>query len=258
MPGSQRSSEPWSTSSRFRRSGASVEPVGDPRREPERPPRRAARRRRRSRRRRPSRSRAGASAGRADRVDRGARVLDAHVEPAPRLDPVAHLGEARAPGSAARAGATSHSRDALHVPSTSPPWPPLTQTTAAAASQGPVMRISAPVRSRIAGDCIACATGLRRRCRRSEREVDHERRADAVALRHEIVPPCASTIAFAIERPRPAPGTASSGHVRSGRSARRAAPARSRRCRCPVSATSIRRAAAVRRRRARRRGRRPA
>ena len=36
---------------------------------------------------------------RAGLADRGARVLDAPVEPLPRLDPVAHLGEARAPGS---------------------------------------------------------------------------------------------------------------------------------------------------------------
>ena len=60
----------------------------------------AGRRRPRSRPRRPSRSRRAAPAA-AGRVDRRPAVLDAEVEHAPRLDPVAHLDE-REPGEARR------------------------------------------------------------------------------------------------------------------------------------------------------------
>ena len=147
MPGSQRSSEPWRTSSRRPRSGSSDEPVGDPRREAD-----------------ARVSTDGSSAAcdrdgaahreaeqerprRADRVDRRARVLDAPVEPLPRLDPVAHLGERELPGTRGASRPTSHSSEALHVPSTSPRLAAVHADDRSAASAGPVTRSSAPVDS---------------------------------------------------------------------------------------------------------------
>ena len=58
IPGSQRSSDPCSTSRRLPAQGRDVEPVGDPRRQPEHARSRADRRPLRSRRHRPSRTRA--------------------------------------------------------------------------------------------------------------------------------------------------------------------------------------------------------
>ena len=146
MPGSQRSSAPWSTSSRRPRSGSRTAGRGA-----------TARGRARA-------STDGSSAaaiatappiekpsssvrGRADCVDRRPRVLDAPVEPLPGLDPVPDLGERELAGSAARAAgrATRATRSRCLRPRRV--WPPLTQTTAAAARAGPVTRISAPVAS---------------------------------------------------------------------------------------------------------------
>ena len=56
-------------------------------------------------------------------VSRTARpgILDAELEPLPRLDPVAHLRERRGPGKRGERRRTSHSSDARPVPATSPP-----------------------------------------------------------------------------------------------------------------------------------------
>ena len=76
-------------------------------------------------------------------LDRRQRVLDAPVDPLPRLDPVAQLDESEI-GEPGRENAERRSIVALQVPGTSAPWPPFMQTTASLPS-GPVERASAPV-----------------------------------------------------------------------------------------------------------------
>ena len=83
-------------------------------------------------------------------VRRGARdaigsaaVLHAEVEAPPRLDPVAHLAEAKRRGSAARAARRATRRSSSTCPATSARPPPFTQTTASGPE--PVTRSSAPL-----------------------------------------------------------------------------------------------------------------
>ena len=80
---------------------------------------------------RPSRSRAVMSGG-TRRVDGSTRVLDARLEAPPRLHAIANLGEHEL-REARRQRRTSHSSDALQVPSPRRLRPPFTHTTAVAA-----------------------------------------------------------------------------------------------------------------------------
>ena len=82
----------------------------------------------------------------AELVDRRACIVDAHVEAVPRLDPVPDLAEASC-GKRGASRPTSHSSDALHVPSTAADRPPFTHTTAGPCSC-PRTRMSAPLASR--------------------------------------------------------------------------------------------------------------
>ena len=176
MPGSGRSSDPCSTASRRPRSGSSESRSGNHGARPThgldgrlvRDQRRDGAAHREAEQQRPLR---------ADGVDRRARVLGAPVEPVPRLDPVAHLARTRARRSAARGGATSHSSEALHVPSTSAAWPPFTQTTAELRAGGPVTRSSAPLRSFIRRPRRPAGSWL------TARQVDEERRAGSLDAR---------------------------------------------------------------------------
>ena len=84
---------------------------------------------------------------------------------------------------------TSHSSDALHVPSTSPPWPPFTHTTAAAASARPgdaelgtgsESLAARVIRRRIAARFVyaaATAAGVRRAAARSRTSCPRPRRS---------------------------------------------------------------------------------
>ena len=147
MPGSQRSSEPWSTRSRRPRSGSSESRSGSHGARPSTvatdgapaactataPPIE-----------KPSRSvRPAPSASIASSASSTHRSSRFHDLIRYLTSPNASDGKR---GASARA---SHSSEALHVPSTSPAWPPFTQTTtAAAATGGPVTRSSAPLGSR--------------------------------------------------------------------------------------------------------------
>ena len=117
------------------RAATSVEPVGDPRREAEHAARRAARRRRAIATAPPIEKPSSSVRSAADGVDRRARVLDAQLEPLPRLDPVAHLARRRARGTAARAGRRATRATRSRCRRLRPLWPPFTHTTARAGAR---------------------------------------------------------------------------------------------------------------------------
>ena len=129
MPGSQRSSEPWRTSRRLPASGERSSRSGIHGARPSTrstPGWSAAADRDRAAHREAEQQRAR----RAGRLDRGPRVLDAEVEPLPRLDPVAHLAEAELREPRREPLDEPFERGAPGAGDLAP-WPPFTHTTVA-------------------------------------------------------------------------------------------------------------------------------